>query len=271
MRSQALMNAIWGLVGLVVILLAVVLWFVPASTRLNDELAHARGEIPRHRTQLESLVGPSYEDDLRKAIEDGRKQIESLEDELTRQARELERWFPHAEKASDVPARDRFASAYTFHQDELRRLLTEVANIKRRKLDEVPLVQPRFLAEGRQPKDVEEMRAAQRVANLEALLLQAAARADGFPIRPIEFQEGWRTVGVDSPFQESSVVVHLSLPAPSLHGLLRALCELKGEGPIVRLEQLSTRPAPLPARLEPEEAPLIEADVRLVVSTYRKK
>ena len=261
MRSKALMPAIYGLVALIAILVAVVLWLVPASNDLSDQLVHARGEIPRYRSQLPALVGPSFGGDLTEAIEQGKLQGGVLAKELTQQARELARWFP--------PARNRFGSAYTFHQDEIRRLLTEVAHIQRRKLTEVPLISPKFLAEGRDPVDVDEMLAAQRIANLESVLLRAASKAGGFPTKPIEFTEGW-SVGEGSPFQESSVVLHLSLAAGNLPAVLRSLCELKGEGPIIRLEQLSTRPRPLPERMEATDVPLIEADVRLIVSTYRK-
>ena len=51
---------------------------------------------------------------------------------------------------------------------------------------------------------------------------------------------------------------------------MRALCELKGKGPLVRIEALTTRPRALPDRLGPDELPLIDADVQLVVSAVRE-
>ena len=70
MRWKTLMPAIWGISVLVAVLLAVVLWLVPAQERLQTELSRARGEVPRLRSELPSLVGASYRDDLQRSLGD---------------------------------------------------------------------------------------------------------------------------------------------------------------------------------------------------------
>lgn len=267
MRWKALMPAIWGLVALVAILLAVVLWLSPAQSDLQDELSHARGEVPRFRSELPELVGASYAEDLQRAIDDGGNLRSTLEGTLRRHAGLLTRWFQTVEMVEGTPARDKFANAFRFHQDRVRELVTERAQKERRTLDELPLNTPVFVAKDQVPT-LEEMKKAQREANLERLLLICAGDAGAFPYRAIEFQEGWNAVS-GGPFQETSVTLRLSLPASKLHNTLRALCELKGEGPIVRIETLTTRPRPLPDKMEPEDVPLIDADILLVLSSFR--
>jgi hypothetical protein len=269
MRWNAFMPAIWGFVVLLVILLAVVLWLVPARDELQGELNAARGEVPLRRSALPSLVGASYEQDLRNSLSetDGMRSV--LDAEFKKQAVALEQWFPDVKMVDDAPARDEFANAFRFAQDELRREIVGKAAQRSRVLEDLPLHTPVFVQKNQTPT-VEEMTKVQREANLEALLLRCAGAAGAYPYRAIDFQEGWSAGSGGGSFRESSVTLYLSLPATALHDALRALCELKGKGPIVRIEALTTRPRALPDRLDPDEMPLIDADVQLVVSTVRK-
>ena len=269
MRWKTLMPAIWGISALVAVLLAVVLWLAPAQERLQTELLRARGEVPRHRSELPSLVGASYRDDLQRSLGDTAGLRAGFETELKKQALVVERWFSDVKMVEGVPARDEFVSAFRFQQDELRREIVGKAAARRRDLENLPLNTPAFV-QNDQPPTLEEMKRVQREANLESLLLRCVGDAGAFPYRAVDFQEGWDAVAGDSPFRESSLTVHLSLPAGALHDTLRALCELRGAGPIVRIETLTTRPRALPNRMGPDDLPLIDADILLVLSSFRK-
>ena len=270
MRWTSLKPILWGLGALVVFLAVVVFWVTPASSRLDQETRGARADVSEMRSALPGLVGPGYADRLRTSLADGKASRQRLESELNAQTARMERWFPGSELVDDAPARDQFAGSYRFFQDELRRQLVGKAAARGVTLEEVPLTVPSFLAEERDPADVAEMRLAQRNANLESLLLKAVADQGAFPCRAMEFQAGWDAVSSGGPFRETTVTLHLSLPAAALHEALRALCELEKEGPVVRIEGLSTNPRPLPADLGPEDPGLIDADVRLVVSSFRR-
>ncbi|MAG55750.1 MAG: hypothetical protein CMJ83_05625, partial [Planctomycetes bacterium] len=252
MRMSSMMPAIWGLVGLLLILGAVVFWLQPATSNLDQELVTAGEKEKAFADERARRVGTMYVTDLSTARREADQALRSVTEDLENQSALLDAWFSGlAIGENGTPARDKFRDRYTFYQDELRRELAGIARTRGRASDiEIPLHQPEFLVQKREPNDESEMRSAQRVANIERLLLRAAARGSAFPRNPIEIRRGFTAPSEGSKFSEARVVIHLELPAQRLHDALKSLCELDGEGPIVRLEALDTRPRPLPKRIE---------------------
>jgi len=272
MSQDGIRQAAWGLAVLLLLLGAAMFWLNPATERLEGELTEVQDQLSRLSGESDRRAGAKFSADLHKSRLAGVRAVEGIEEQLQQQHRLLARWFPQLRlTAEEAPTRDGFKAQYTFYQDELRRELGGIAHARRGyEILDLPLLVPDFVKQNREPRDEAEMRRYQRIANLEHVLLVAAGKANGFPYAPLEVRQGWRAASEDSLFQQSRVLLRLDVPSAGLPGMLRSLCELDGDGPIVEIEGLTTRPKQLPERLDAGRVPVVQADVRLVLSTYRE-
>lgn len=266
--------------GALILALALV-WFMvyhPARTRLGQRIANARTvAIPRLELEAAELVGTPYRRHLERVkvlhVETERRLVE----QARQQTQRLRRWFETLGSLGpeDLPHRDTFAQALKFQQDELQRQIHErLAGVEGgRALGEavgtVPLHVPVFVREDRLPTN-KELPVVQRVFNLQRQLLLQAAAEGAVPYEPPEIDLGWRPEGdATGRFLEHEAVLHLLVASRRVPRLLRALLELDGQGPVVRLTGVATRPRELPDRIEPGRTPPVEADVHLQVVVMR--
>jgi hypothetical protein len=112
------------------------------------------------------------------------------------------------------------------------------------------------------------MEAAQKLFTVQALLLRTAAAKGAVPVEPLRVREdapAWDTL---RKFREFEVTLVFSVEDRQMPALLRALVEIEGEVPLVRVTSISTRPRPLPKHLEEGVIPGIEARIGLVLVEY---
>lgn len=271
MTSRGLLPYLGLGVLLLVIGVAFAGFLAPAMQDSRDAVAAARLSIPEFHAESASLCGSVYEESLKSAREFSDGALRDAKAELAKHTTRLRRWFPRLNlvQGTAQPARDLFKSNYEFYLDDLVREVTRlVKDATGRDLREVPLAKPAFLQENRLPKDIEEMVSAQRDYNLLRLLLVAAAAHGGAPVRGSRMTSDWAAFDVTRSFRETEVDLYLEAPDQHVGALLRAVLDLDGEGPIVRLLAVETISAPLPERLPTDYVPTVFVNLRVKVTEY---
>jgi hypothetical protein len=258
----------WTLTALLVLAAAGV--FVGFHAPLRRDLDEHLDDAHRVSESLESLEGTAagalYERSLQAARAEGDTILAGLERALTSQVLGLRRWFPRLGTVGrdEAPRREQFRDAYLFHQEELIREI--YMRVKERTGVEPasppPLAQPAFVAEGRLPHDLVEMRISQDRFNLEERLLLAAATAGTVTRLPPEMHHDYVPLDPQGRFLKKLVRLRLAGPEGTLSELLRALLALRREGPIVMLRKAEQRVGVPPA---PGRRARVEYDVDLDV------
>jgi hypothetical protein len=122
-------------------------------------------------------------------------------------------------------------------------------------IGETPVMKPAFLG-GQPPKD-EEMARWQRLANVERLFLEAAAKQGAFPIRAIEVEPESRAIGdADVSVARYRVRGVFAAPTRRIAALLEALVRAGDDaGGLARLDGFAVEPGAPELPVAPDEDP----------------
>ena len=270
MSLKAAIPWILGLLAFALLGFLVFEWLLPARTTLNEAVVSAEGQVAQARLDSEDLVGSAYKD----SVQQGKAVAKAVESRLiaTLKGHDEQLTSPVDQATGgSIPEKcKRYTSAYRWAQDELRRkLLAESEKRGIKGLPEVPLRTPPFLGEGRDPVDLAEIAAADRSFNVERILLTAAARAGAFPVAPAEIRGGWKAAPSDARFSDTRATLHLDVAPAEVPALVRSLCALEGNGPVVRIEKLHTEPKTLSMRKDEGVRASVLAQVGVVLAVYR--
>ena len=239
-RGTLVILALTAIALLAAITLGIVL-LGPISSKLSALSGQAR-EGKAALARLEgSAVGEEFERDLR--IFAGRRADKAAEVESVRArlAFGLDMPFRDMKIAAGAsrPASDEFQRAYNFHGDQLRgRIRDFVSRAGGAEVKEIPLISPSFSSGAE--LDVATMRRLQRFANIEARVLETAAKAGSAPISVIRLEEEPPPPeDADAGYERLRIGLDLLSPegrvSPLVHGLLACFDEFGGITKLVGL------------------------------------
>lgn len=255
------------LVGFVYLLLLIgvigFLWW-PARDAVDDERTRAHRDARTMEQMADENVSRESGDQLVAVRSRLGAAREELLGDVARRTEIGLRWFSGARMnpALEIPYADEFRRAYAFAQDEMRGRVVQM--IERTGLavsNEVPMREPAFLAEKRDPSK-EEMVDAQRLWHLEATCLGIGADHGAAPLEATRIRT--LTEAVETPFERVELRLVLGVPSERVPELLHALRTPQADGPILGLEGLSMTPAPLPESFDEKARAAVRLDLRVV-------
>lgn len=245
-------------------------WFRGADRDLEDAAGRARNTAQRVREEAPEHASVAYRDALHQLRGISQGALTDVEEHLRQQRSALFEWFAgvRLQPGNGVPFTDSFRERYAFAEDELRRRLFALASEQGFSSDRaMPLYQPAFVAEGRDPRDLAEMQAAQRDFHLQERVLLAAASVGAMPHAEIEFRTP--TDGERGRFVSHRMTLRLEVADQQLPALLRAVRAGDPNQVLLQVEGLATRPAPLAEEGSRGAAPRILVDLVVGVRVPR--
>jgi hypothetical protein len=236
-----------------------VLMVIPASARLSAAVSEALEAQERLAHLGASAVDDAYERDLRVFAEVRITKAGDVEVSRARLAARLDAPFPDMKIApgASQPASDEFQRAYNFNGDQLKsRIRDFVHRSGGPSIATIPLIAPPFSSMTQiDPATVKRW---QRFANIEARVLETAAKVGAFPMSVIRLDEeppppddadaGYERIriGLDLACPEGRVgaVVHALLPCfDAMGGITRLGGVLEAAMPEDRLRENPDVPA----------------------------
>jgi hypothetical protein len=255
--------------GAVVVALAIgFLKFLPAVKKLEAARTDAEEAIVEAERAKDASAGPNYKDGVERFASERRRRVEEFETGRRRAALKLSAWFPGMQipEGAKFPARDEFQRTYAFHRDRTANALHDLlAKAGVPEVGRIHLMKPAFLG-GLPPKE-EEMTRWQRLANVEKLLLEAAAKIGSYATDALEAERTPNpATETDEDFERFRVRGTFATPTRKATELLRALISAGDDfGAVSRIEGVYLRPGPHDASTAPTEDPPIYVDVALTV------
>lgn len=265
--SKASLAAILLLLGAVAAYFHV---YGAARNALSDQTEAAERKLAEFERDGSSLVGAEFVSDMHAAVRLGRGSERKLAAALAEQGARLRVPVDREIGGSETERLGRYANAYRWAQDELRRTL--LADLEGRSVElaaQIPLREPECIRNRRTPRSADEIAAADRAFQVESLVLRAAAKAGAFPLEAVEISAGWQAASEEELFERTRVLVHLSVEPGMLPRLLRGLLALAPGAPLSLVEAIETAPLPFPGASPVAAKPRIGARIRLIVATYR--
>lgn len=249
----------YGVLGaaLVGALVVVFLKLLPAAAATEKARIDAAAAVVEAAHAAPGAAGVNYRLGVERFAAERKARTEEFEAARVRAAAKLSAWFPDVvPEGARLPARDAFQRAYAFHRD---RLDNAVRDLLRKsggpEIGETPVMKPAFLG-GQPPKD-EEMARWQRLANVERLFLEAAAKQGAFPIRAIEVEPESRAIGdADVSVARYRVRGVFAAPTRRIAALLEALVRAGDDaGGLARLDGFAVEPGAPELPVAPDEDP----------------
>jgi hypothetical protein len=237
----------------------------PANAALGAAAADA-SEAAADAARLAPLAaGPNWKVGVDWFAAERRAKVEEFENGRVRAAGKLSTWFPGiVPEGAAKPARDEFQRAYAFHRD---RLGNSVRDLIRKAggpdVGETPIMKPAFLG-GTPPKE-EEMGRWQRLANVERIFLEAAAKTGAFAVRALEVESDTAALAAADPsYLRYRVRGAFAAPTRRLPALLDALIRAGDEaGGVGRLDGVTVEPGTFDLPRAAEDDPPLVAAVSL--------
>lgn len=241
----------------------------PAATALAAAVADAEEAVAAADAARPGAGGVEYRTGVERFVAGRRDLAEKFAGDRVRAAAKLSAWFAEVAipDGADKPTRDEFQRGYAFHRD---RLDNAVRDLLRKSggpdVRETPTMKPSFLA-GAPPRE-DEMLRWQRLANIERMLLEAAAKNGAFAAKALEIESEAAPLNDPEP-NRARYRIRATFAAPTnrLPSLLEGLSSAGDDvGALVRLDGLSVRPGNPEWPVAPAEDPPVSVALDLGLS-----
>jgi hypothetical protein len=267
MRRASLVIAVAAGILFVAALTLWILLFGPAASDVRASADRARVVTSELRRVEASAVGEDFERNVMAFALRRAEKAADVHVSRARVAARIDQPFADMkiEPGAAGPAFEDFQRAYHWNGDQLKVRIRDLATrAGGAEVKGIALIEPPFSAG---PMDAATMKRWQRIANIEARLLETAAKGGAAPLAPARIEEERAPVDdVDPGYFRLRVALDLQTPDGRLSGLVHLLLACFDEfGGMAKLAGLSEAPFPEPRLKDLLHAPQKRVHVTLVL------